>query len=121
MIITIDALTYILRVLINKLGPHPRLDLVESRRKFLKHLRARNAEAAVAEMTDHLTKLHQHLVREQHRIDRSRLQKSTRFRSSRPATCANRLGAQQALQRDGRSASACAVTRPAVRSICERR
>lgn len=70
MIITIDALTYILRILINKLGPHPRLDLVESRRKFLRHLRARDADAAVAEMTDHLTKLHQHLVREQHRADR---------------------------------------------------
>jgi GntR family transcriptional repressor for pyruvate dehydrogenase complex len=74
-IITIDALTYILRILINQLGPHPRLDLVESRRKFLRHLRARDADAAVAEMTDHLTKLHQHLVREQHRADRRRTEK----------------------------------------------
>jgi GntR family transcriptional regulator, transcriptional repressor for pyruvate dehydrogenase complex len=74
MIIMIDALTYILRILINQLGPHPRLDLVESRRKFLGHLRARDADAAVAEMTDHLTKLHQHLVREQRRADRRRLQ-----------------------------------------------
>ena len=74
-IITIDALTYILRLLINQLGPHPRLDLVESRRKFLKHLRARDADAAVEEMTDHLTKLHQHLVREQQRADRHKVQR----------------------------------------------
>lgn len=70
MILTIDALTYILRTVISELGPHPRLDLVDSRRKFLRHLRARDAEAAVAEMTDHLTKLHQHLVREQQRAER---------------------------------------------------
>jgi DNA-binding FadR family transcriptional regulator len=70
MILTIDALTYILRTVIAELGPHPRLDLVESRRKFLRHLRARDAPAAVAEMTDHLTKLHQHLVREQQRARR---------------------------------------------------
>ena len=60
MIIMIDALTYILRILVNQLGPHPRLDLVESRCKILGHSRARDADAAVAEMTDHLTKLHQH-------------------------------------------------------------
>lgn len=76
MIIMIDALTYILRMVINRLGPHPRLDLVESRRRFLRHLRARNADAAVAEMTDHLTKLHEHLVREQRRADRQSAQKS---------------------------------------------
>lgn len=70
MILTIDALTYILRTVIAELGPHPRLDLVESRRTFLRHLRARDAEAAVGEMTDHLTKLHQHLVREQQRNER---------------------------------------------------
>lgn len=82
MIITIDALTSILRMVINQVGPHPRLDLVESRRKFLKHLRARDADAAVAEMTDHLTKLHQHLVREQHRVDRRKAQRPAPARSA---------------------------------------
>jgi GntR family transcriptional regulator, transcriptional repressor for pyruvate dehydrogenase complex len=80
MILTIDALTYILRTVIAELGPHPRLDLVESRRIFLRHLRARDAEAAVAEMTDHLTKLHQHLVREQQRTDRPSIEPRHRLR-----------------------------------------
>jgi GntR family transcriptional repressor for pyruvate dehydrogenase complex len=108
MIITIDALTYILRVVINKLGPHPRLDLVESRRKFLKHLRARDAEAAVAEMTDHLTKLHQHLVREQHRIDRQRQQRPAQVpvKAAGNIRKSTRSAAGPAGRRLGRSASA---------------
>jgi GntR family transcriptional repressor for pyruvate dehydrogenase complex len=108
MIVTIDALTYILRIIINKLGPHPRLDLVESRRRFLKHLRARNAEAAVAEMTDHLTKLHQHLVREQQRIDRlpSKPHGSSSPGSVRQLPRMTRIATSAVAKRTRRSASA---------------
>lgn len=108
MIVTIDALTYILRIIINKLGPHPRLDLVEARRRFLRHLRARDAEAAVAEMTDHLTKLHQHLVREQQRIDRRRAKTPSLPREGIPpgAPKRPRTAAGPAARRPGRTASA---------------
>lgn len=108
MIVTIDALTYILRIIINKLGPHPRLDLVEQRRRFLKHLRARNEEAAVAEMTDHLTKLHQHLVREQQRVDRRRAKTPPLLREGIPpgAPKRPRTAASPAARRPGRTASA---------------
>jgi GntR family transcriptional repressor for pyruvate dehydrogenase complex len=108
MIVTIDALTYILRIIINKLGPHPRLDLVESRRRFLKHLRARDTEAAVAEMTDHLTKLHQHLVREQQRIDRLRAKQPTPAAKPgrTPPASEVKIAAGPAARRTGRPASA---------------
>ncbi|MBS0220459.1 MAG: FadR family transcriptional regulator [Proteobacteria bacterium] len=110
MIVTIDALTYILRIIINKLGPHPRLDLVESRRRFLKHMRTRDTEAAVAEMTDHLTRLHQHLVREQQRIDRLRAKQPAHgpTLAQKPAKPANaaKIRARPAAKRTGRSAPA---------------
>ena len=67
MIIVIDALTYILRLLVSQLGPDPKHDLVETRRRFMTHLRARDADAASREMTEHLNSLHDHLTRAQRR------------------------------------------------------
>jgi GntR family transcriptional regulator, transcriptional repressor for pyruvate dehydrogenase complex len=61
--ILIDSLTHILRLVIARVGPDPRMDLVEVRRRFMKHLRARDADRASAEMSEHLGRLHEHLVR----------------------------------------------------------
>ncbi|MEQ8349096.1 MAG: GntR family transcriptional regulator [Sneathiellaceae bacterium] len=72
MIIVIDALTYILRLLVSQVGPDPKNDLVDTRRRFLAHLRARDADAAAAEMTAHLNSLHDHLVRAQRQQQRRR-------------------------------------------------
>ena len=65
MIIVIDALTHILRLVVSQVGPDPKHDLVEHRRRFLAHLRAGDADLAAAEMNAHLTSLHDHLVRAQ--------------------------------------------------------
>jgi GntR family transcriptional regulator, transcriptional repressor for pyruvate dehydrogenase complex len=61
--ILIDSLTHILRLVIARVGPDPRLDLVEVRRRFMQHLRARDADRASAEMSEHLRRLHEHLVK----------------------------------------------------------
>ena len=62
-IILIDSLTTILRLVVNQAGPDPKTDLVETRRAFMKCLRARDADSAVKEMTAHLKRLHDHLER----------------------------------------------------------
>lgn len=71
MIILIDSVTYILRLVVNEVGPDPKLDLAETRRAFMKCMRARDADGAVREMTAHLQRLHDHL-------DRARRKPSTR-------------------------------------------
>lgn len=63
-IILIDSLTQILRRMIQRIGPEE-IDLVQTRRAFMRHLRARDADNAVREMTAHLNKLHDHLVQAQ--------------------------------------------------------
>jgi DNA-binding GntR family transcriptional regulator len=52
--LVIDApkLTVVLRHVVARVGPDPRPDLVDVRRRFLKHLRARDVEKAAAEMSD---------------------------------------------------------------------
>lgn len=62
-IILMDSLTYILRLVVNEVGPDPKTDLVETRRAFMKCLRARDADGAVREMAAHLKRLHDHLER----------------------------------------------------------
>lgn len=62
--ILVDSLTDILLRFLRRItGGGPQPGLVESRRRFLKHLRARDADKAVAEMEAHLTKLHKLLTR----------------------------------------------------------
>jgi len=64
LIIMVDSLTDILLRFLRRItGGGPQSGLVESRRRFLKHLRARDADKAVAEMESHLTKLHKLLTR----------------------------------------------------------
>jgi DNA-binding FadR family transcriptional regulator len=61
MVMLIDSLSEIVRQLLDRIGPEPRSDVVEVRRLILKHLRARDAEAATEEMTRHLKRLSQYL------------------------------------------------------------
>jgi DNA-binding FadR family transcriptional regulator len=62
--IMVDSLTDILLRFLRRItGGGPQPGLVESRRRFLKHLRARDAEKAAGEIESHLTKLHQLLTR----------------------------------------------------------
>lgn len=56
-VMLIDSLSEIVRQFLNRLGPEPRSDLIEVRRQILKHLRARDADAAIQEMTQHLERL----------------------------------------------------------------
>lgn len=69
-IILIDSLTHILRLVVNQVGPDPKTDLVETRRAFMTCLRARDADGAVREMTEHLKRLHEHLERAQRKSNR---------------------------------------------------
>jgi DNA-binding FadR family transcriptional regulator len=61
MVMLINSLSEIVRQLLDRLGPEPRSDVIEVRRLILKHLRARDAEAATEEMTRHLERLSQQL------------------------------------------------------------
>ena len=65
--ITVDAmaevLLSVLRILMSTGVSRPREDLVQSRRSFMNKLRARNADAAAAEMKAHLISVHQQLNR----------------------------------------------------------
>jgi GntR family transcriptional repressor for pyruvate dehydrogenase complex len=65
LVVVVDAMYDILRHFMTNAGPTPKIELIESRRRFLRHFRERNAKAAAAEMTAHLTKLHRHLLRHQ--------------------------------------------------------
>ena len=59
----VDALTDILqRFLRGVSGGAPLPGLVQSRRRFLRHLRARDADKATRELETHLAKLHDHLL-----------------------------------------------------------
>lgn len=53
----LEALSELARALLIKSGPIPRDDVVSVRRRILKHIRARDAERAVQEMTSHLKRL----------------------------------------------------------------
>jgi GntR family transcriptional regulator, transcriptional repressor for pyruvate dehydrogenase complex len=63
MVMLLDSLSEILRLLLARVAPEPRDDVIDVRRRVLKHLRARNAEAAIEEMTNHLQRLNRYLKR----------------------------------------------------------
>jgi GntR family transcriptional repressor for pyruvate dehydrogenase complex len=64
LIIMVDSLTDILLRFLRRItGGGSQPGVVESRRRLLKHLRARDANKAVAEIESHLTKLHKLLTR----------------------------------------------------------
>jgi GntR family transcriptional repressor for pyruvate dehydrogenase complex len=71
-VVVVDAMYDILRHFIADAGPTPKLELIDARRRFLKHFRARNAEAAAAELTAHLTKLHRHILKHRRRTEATR-------------------------------------------------
>jgi DNA-binding GntR family transcriptional regulator len=61
--IMVDSLTDILlRFLGGMMGGAPQAGLVESRRRFFRHLQARDAEKATKELESHLNKLHKLLI-----------------------------------------------------------
>ncbi|PHQ69388.1 MAG: GntR family transcriptional regulator [Sneathiella sp.] len=64
-IILIDSLTQILRRMIRLFELDVALDLVRTRRAFMRHLRAHDADSAIKEMTVHLNVLHDHLEQAQ--------------------------------------------------------
>jgi DNA-binding FadR family transcriptional regulator len=86
--LVIDALTVVLRHVIARVGPDPRLDLVETRKRFLRHLRARNVAKAVEEMSNHLTRIHRHLAKAERRRKRGAEpdKPKTQLRGRRTAT-----------------------------------
>jgi len=56
--IIMESVMEVMGQFIQVLGPGRNLDTIPSRRRFLRHLRARDAEKAAAEMTRFLIKLH---------------------------------------------------------------
>jgi GntR family transcriptional repressor for pyruvate dehydrogenase complex len=62
LVIMVDALTEILRHFVARAGPLSKLDLIESRRRFLPYFKARDADKAAQEISSHLRKLHRHLM-----------------------------------------------------------
>ena len=63
----VDALTAIVmqEVVEYNFGTLPAV--FESRRRLINHLRARDRDAALAEITEHLRSLHRHLIRERNK------------------------------------------------------
>lgn len=62
LVITMEAVMAILNKFAAELGSVMGLDVIESRKQFMKHLRAGNAGLAVDEMSQHLRRLHHHYV-----------------------------------------------------------
>jgi DNA-binding FadR family transcriptional regulator len=63
MVITVESIVAVFAQFIARIGPSDNSFILPSRRRFLKHLRARDAAAAVAEMKKALARLHsQYLV-----------------------------------------------------------
>ena len=60
-VMLVDALSEIVRSLLARIDPKPREDMVQVRRKVLKHLRAGEADQACAVMTRHLKQLNAYL------------------------------------------------------------
>ncbi|MGX9935166.1 FadR/GntR family transcriptional regulator [Advenella kashmirensis] len=68
MAMLINSLSEIVRQLLDRISLDPRSDVVEVRRQILKHLRARDADAAIQEMTQHLERLSQQLRAKEKKI-----------------------------------------------------
>jgi GntR family transcriptional regulator, transcriptional repressor for pyruvate dehydrogenase complex len=61
MVMLLESLSELTRALLLKVSPTPRSDVITTRRNVLRHLRARDADAAVVEMRAHLNRLDQYL------------------------------------------------------------
>lgn len=62
MSVIMSAFTVPLGFYLKQVGPDRSWDVAASREKFLAHLRRRDAAAAIAEMTDHMQRLHAYLL-----------------------------------------------------------
>lgn len=60
-VMLVDALSEIVRTLLARVDPQPRADIVDVRRKVLRHIRAGDAERACATMTLHFKHLNAYL------------------------------------------------------------
>lgn len=65
LVMMVDALSEIVRLLLLRIAVEPRNDVATVRRRILKHLRARDADRAVAEMTAHLKRLSRYLTEQE--------------------------------------------------------
>lgn len=61
MVMLIDALSEIVRTLLARIDPQPMPEIIQVRRKVLRHLRAGEADKACAAMTAHLRNLNEYL------------------------------------------------------------
>jgi DNA-binding FadR family transcriptional regulator len=71
LVMLVNSLSEIQRQMLDRISPQPRPNVVGVRRRVLKHLRARDAEGAIAEMTAHLRSLTRYM-RAQERRPRNR-------------------------------------------------
>lgn len=62
LVVTVEATTEILREFLQAPNTRPLEPLIRSRRRFMKHLRARDAAHATSELTTHLKGLHQYIL-----------------------------------------------------------
>ncbi|TDY15824.1 GntR family transcriptional regulator [Paraburkholderia sp. BL6665CI2N2] len=69
-VMLVDSLSEIFRQLLIRLGPAPRSDLVSVRRLILRHLRARDTDSAIEEMTRHLERLSRDLLSKEKNLGR---------------------------------------------------
>jgi GntR family transcriptional repressor for pyruvate dehydrogenase complex len=60
--LVMSAFTEPLSSYLSKIGPDRKWNVANSREKFLKHLRDRDAESAICEMVLHMERLHSHLL-----------------------------------------------------------
>jgi DNA-binding GntR family transcriptional regulator len=61
LIMLVNSLSEIQSQLLNRISPEPRPNVVNVRRRILKHLRARDADSAMHEMTAHLNALNRYI------------------------------------------------------------
>ncbi|MGI4814182.1 MAG: FadR/GntR family transcriptional regulator [Janthinobacterium lividum] len=66
-VMLVDSLSEIVALLLARVAPEPRSDVAQVRRRILKHVRARDAEKAMSEMTSHLKRLSKYL-RDQEKV-----------------------------------------------------
>jgi GntR family transcriptional repressor for pyruvate dehydrogenase complex len=63
MMLVVRSLTDTIREVLQRIEIYPSKELAQSRWRFMRALKARNAERAAQEMSSHLRKLHEHVVR----------------------------------------------------------
>lgn len=80
MALLMGALMDILREFVGEVGSVMGIDVIQSRRRLLRHMKARDAEKSVAEIERHLKVLHGHYLAAAARLKRRRLREKTEER-----------------------------------------